>query len=90
MATKTIAWTSGTGNVTLTYGGQGNGHINVISDENNLCVERSMDVVVATTAGSPVRQVTVAITQEAGPNFRLSDGRALKLSDGKIFNVKTN
>lgn len=90
MATKIIAWNSGTGNVTLAYDGQGDGQIDIISDENNLCVERSMDITVTTTAGSPVRQVTVAITQEAGPNFRLSDGRALKLSDDKIFNVNTN
>lgn len=90
MATKTIAWNSGNGNITLTYGGQGDGQIDIISDENNLCVERSMYITVATTAGSPTRQVTVAITQEAGPNFRLSDGRALQLSDDKIFNVTTN
>lgn len=36
MATKTIAWSSGTGNITLTYGGQGNGTITVQSDDNNL------------------------------------------------------
>lgn len=35
MATKSIAWQTGSGNITLTYQGYGDGTISVQSDENN-------------------------------------------------------
>lgn len=83
--TTVIAWTTGTGNITLTYDGEGNGTIVVASDDNNLSVERSQ--VVTVTAGSLTRQIT--IRQAACPNFKTSDGKFFKLADGKYFNVKT-
>lgn len=61
MATKTIAWTTGTGNITLSYTGQGDDTVVVTSDPNDLYVDRSQTITFSTTAGSPTvtRQVTV-------------------------------
>lgn len=59
MATKTIAWNSGTGSATLTYNGQGDGAITVVSDENNLNVRRSMNITIKTTDNTVSRSVTV-------------------------------
>ena len=86
MATTTKAWPTG-GNVTLTYGGQGNGTIVVESDDNPTDVARSMQIVVETSRGGTVSR-TVTVTQAAGPNFRTSDGKRVKLSNGLYFNVK--
>lgn len=83
--TAIIAWTTGTGHITITYNGNGDGTIIVASDDNNLSVERSQAVTV--TAGSLTRQIT--IKQAARPNFKTSDDKFFKLADGKYFNVKT-
>lgn len=86
MAVVTIPWTDGTGNITLTFTGQGNSTIIVESDDNDLDVERSQDIVVKTVVGN-VRK-TVTVVQQAGVNFRTSDGKAVRLSNGLYFNVK--
>ena len=57
MATKSIAWGAGTGNITLTYDGQGDGSIVVTSDPNDLPVPRSKTVNVI--AGNITRPVTI-------------------------------
>lgn len=88
MATKVKPWPTG-GNVTLTYGGQGNGVIVVETDDNPTDVARSMTVTVETTAGSPVQTRTVTVSQAAGPNFRLKNGAAFKPKNSDFFNVKT-
>ena len=51
MATKSIAWTTGTGNITLTYQGQGNESIQVDSDANTLGTARSQVITVKTGQG---------------------------------------
>ena len=56
---KVIAWTTGTGNITLTYTGQGNDTVDVSSDANNLSTSRSQTITVKTTDNSITRQVTV-------------------------------
>lgn len=86
MAVVTIPWTDGTGNITLTFTGQGNSTIIVESDDNDLDVERSQDIVVKTVVGN-VRK-TVTVVQQAGVNFRTSDGKVVRLSNGLYFNVK--
>jgi len=48
MATKTKQWTTGTGSVTIQYGGQGDGQIIITSDPNNLFEASSMQGVDAT------------------------------------------
>lgn len=68
MATKVIAWNTGTGNITLTYGGEGNGTIVVVSDINDLSVSRSQTIKVKTLDGT-IEQ-TLTITQAANePNY---------------------
>lgn len=64
MATKTIAWTSGSGNITLTYTGQGNGAIEVSSDENDLFEDREQSFGIVTTAGSPEKAVSILVKQK--------------------------
>ena len=89
MATKSIPWTTGSGDITLTYTGSGNGTIAVDSDMNNLDVSRSQQVTVETTKGGTVSQA-LTITQAAGPNFRLSNGDAFAPADYDYMNVQTN
>ena len=83
MTTVHIPWTTGTGNITLTYTGQGNGTILVESDDNNLDVERRQTLTVS--GGGISRQVTVV--QGAAPNFVLSDDKYLQLSNDDYFEV---
>lgn len=84
MAKIQIPWTSGSGNITLTFTGQGNGTIVVESDDNDLDTERRQTLTVS--GGGLSRQVTVI--QGAAPNFKTSDGKFIRLSDGKYFNVQ--
>lgn len=86
MATVVIPWTNGTGNITLTFTGQGNNTVIVESDDNNLDVARTQEITVKTLNGSIRR--TVSVTQNAGTNFKTSDGKNVKLSNGLYFNVK--
>ena len=64
MATKTIAWTTGSGNITLTYTGQGNGSISVASDENDSFDDRSQSFNIVTTNGSPEQAVSILVKQK--------------------------
>lgn len=64
MATKTIAWTTGSGNITLTYTGQGNGSISVASDENDLFEDREQSFGIVTTAGTPEKAVSILVKQK--------------------------
>lgn len=64
MATKTIAWTTGSGNITLTYTGQGNGSISVASDENDSFDDRSQSFDIVTTNGSPEKAVSILVKQK--------------------------
>lgn len=86
MAQVVIPWTTGTGNITLTFTGEGNGTVIVTSDDNSLAVERSQDVTVKTVDGTIRR--TVTITQAGGSNFRTSEGKRVRFSNGLYFNVK--
>lgn len=64
MATKTIAWESGGGYITLTYTGVGNAPISVKSDANESFDDRQQTVRIATTAGSPSRAVELLVKQK--------------------------
>lgn len=88
MATKSIAWTTGTGNITLTYSGQGNDTVLVESDPNNLYQDRSQTITFSTTDGSAIsRQVTV-VQKMKEPNFKTSEGYWFVTSDDKYFTVQ--
>lgn len=86
MAQVTIPWNSGTGNIVLTFTGQGNATVIVSSDDNSLDTERSQAITVKTLDGSIQRKVT--ITQAAGPNFKTKDGERVRLKDGNYLNIR--
>lgn len=67
MATKTVAWNSGSGVITLTYTGQGNGSVSVKSDTNDSFDERSQNLNIVTTEGSPEKAVQVLVKQAGKP-----------------------
>lgn len=89
MATKSIAWQTGTGNITLSYSsGQGNETVTVTSDPNNLYVDRSQTLTFSTTTGTTIsRQVTVVQGMKE-PNFKTSEGYWFVTSDDKYFTVQ--
>ena len=66
MATKSIAWQTGSGSITLTYQGQGDGTISLQSDTNNLGSARSQTITIQTTKGGLVTR-NVTVTQKACP-----------------------
>lgn len=74
MATKSIAWTTGDGNITMTYQGYGDGDITVNSDPNNLDTARSQTITIETTAGSPTVVKNFTVSQGACP-FPVGDVR---------------
>ena len=87
MATKSIAWTTGTGNITLTYTGQGNDSVTVTSDPNPLYYERSQTLTFATLGSSIEVEVTVRQTMRE-PNFVTSAGDWCVTSDDKFLIVQ--
>ena len=89
MATTTKQWTSGSGAVTISYTGSGDGTITVSSDENNLYTSRSMTLTVATTGDTISRQVTVSQGMRE-PNFITSDGKWVVTSDDKYLTVQSS
>lgn len=62
---KIVPWLDGSGNITLTYDGQGDGSIVISSDPNNLDVERSRTVEVI------ARDKTQVLTINQQPNIPL-------------------
>lgn len=60
MTTKSIAWNTGGGNITLTYQGQGNGTITAESDANPLGSSRSQTITVETVGGAITRNLTIS------------------------------
>lgn len=86
--TVRIPWTTGSGDIIVTYTGSGDGTIVVTSDDNNLAQERQQTLTVS--GGGISRQVTVIQGGKptSNPNFILSDGKYLLLSDNKYFNVQ--
>ena len=57
--TKSIAWQTGNGNITLTYQGQGDGTIIVESDANTLGSARSQVITIETVGGAVTENLTV-------------------------------
>lgn len=90
----TIPWQTGTGNITATYDGHGNGNISIQSDPNSLNITRTQQISIHTVDINPQQTVNVTITQAAqpisSPNFILADNKYFVLADGKYFNVQEN
>ena len=60
MATKVIAWETGSGNITLTYQGQGDGPLTVVSDDNDIGTARSQVITVEAVGGAVVKNLTIS------------------------------
>ena len=76
MATKTIAWNTGSGSITLTYTGQGDDTVLVSSSENDIYEDREQVITVKTTDNAISRQVTVRQGMKE-PNLIDSEGKWL-------------
>ena len=76
MATKSIAWNSGSGNITVTYSGSRDDTVSVSSSENDIYEDREQVITVKTTDNAISRQVTVRQGMRE-PNLIDSDGNWL-------------
>lgn len=77
MAEKQIAWASGEGYITVTFGGDGNGSVSVVSNDNTSFDAREQYVTIRTLEGTPERSQTLLIKQEGK---RLEVGTQFKFS----------
>ena len=85
MATLTIPWADGNGNVILTYDGQGDGTVTVRSDTDNLGDTRQMTITLKTAGANPAT-AQVTIIQPTGMQILLDvDGKTLCDADGKVL-----
>lgn len=64
MAEKQIAWASGEGYIIVTFGGDGNGSVSVVSDANDSFDAREQQITIRTLLGSPERVQTVVVRQK--------------------------
>ena len=89
MATLTIPWADGNGNIILTYTGQGDGTVTVRSDTDNLGVDREQVITLKTADSTKAVQVTI---QQATGMLTLRDVNLLTLrdSDNKILRAYPN
>ena len=78
MATLTIPWNDGNGNIILTYTGQGDGTVTVQSDTDNLGADREQVITLKTDDGTKSVQVTI---QQATGMLTLRDVNLLVLRD---------
>lgn len=86
MTTKAIAWGTGSGNITLTYTGQGNDSVSISSDINE-GIDRAQSIKVETTAGNDPKRENILIKQVGLREvFTPTDGEFV-LADGGTFNT---
>lgn len=78
MATLTIPWNDGNGNIILTYTGQGDGTVTVMSDTDNLGADREQTITLRTADGTKEVQVTI---QQSTGMLTLRDVNLLVLRD---------
>ena len=64
MIEQVIPWSTGGGNVVVSYEGKGKGELLITSPDNPLWEDRSMTIIVETTAGSPEKAETIVLTQK--------------------------
>ena len=76
MATKSIAWNSGSGNITVTFTGSRDDTVSVSSSENDIYEDREQVITVKTTDNAISSQVTVRQGMRE-PNLIDSDGNWL-------------
>ena len=80
MATLTIPWNDGNGNIILTYTGQGDGTVTVQSSTDNLGEDRQQTITLKTTDGSVEVEVTI---QQATGMLTLRDVNVKILRDSQ-------
>lgn len=78
MATLTIPWADGNGNIILVYDGQGDGVVTVRSDTDNLGADREQTITLRTADGTKEVQVTI---QQSTGMLTLRDVNLLVLRD---------
>ena len=71
MATTSIPWDTGGGNITLSYTGTGTGVVSITSDPNTLPTSRSKTVTFMTTGSNPASAI-LTITQSASSDLFLT------------------
>lgn len=86
MAEKQIAWASGEGYITVTFGGDGNGSVSVVSNDNTSFDAREQQITIRTLLGSPERVLSVLVKQEgkrlpAGTTFKFDYTGAVQSVD---------
>jgi hypothetical protein len=88
VATKTIPWLSGGGNITITYAGIGNDSPTVGSSANE-GVDRSQTLTWKTTSGVTVKTVTQTIRQAGTCEaIEASDGVLTDSDAGELWALK--
>ena len=80
MASISIPWNDGPGNIVLTYTGQGNGSVVVTSDSDNLGKQRSQVVTFVVQNGAIHHEVQTS----SGNAIRTSDGNVLRSLDNAM------
>lgn len=86
MATSTIKWNEGDGNIVATYEGSGDGPISLTTTPNE-GIDREQEITIQTTDKN--KSVNVLVKQEGLREvFATSDG--FILADGGTFNVLKN
>ena len=73
MATLSIPWHDGPGNIVLTYTGQGNGQVTVSSDTDNLGHDRRQTITFVVTDGA----IREALVTGSSHQLVTADGHAL-------------
>lgn len=87
MATKSIAWQNGSGNITVTYSGSRDDTVSVSSSENDIYEDREQVITVTTTDNAISRQVTVRQGMKE-PNLITKDGHWIVTKNDKYVIVK--
>ncbi len=89
MASISIPWNDGNGNIILTYSGQGDGVVTVATDADNLGDDRSQVLTLRTTApaGSTAATAQVLVTQPTGMRTLTVQGIPLRDSQGRTLRV---
>ena len=80
MASLSIPWNDGPGNIVLTYTGQGNDTVIVTSDTNNVGYDRQQQITFVVTDGA-IRHV---IGTSSGNRLRTSNGHYLRSLDNAM------
>ena len=90
MATKSVAWQKGSGNITLSPNmGQGNGTVVVSSDPNDVYEDRSQTITFTATASSATLNYQVTVSQGMKePNLVTKDGHWIVTKNDKYVIVK--